>query len=332
MNTSPFRRVLRSLLSVGKAGRRPMFVQHIGFETEQLDTLPALLDDVGRELGLELRLDDARGDVVLADQRFVSRMAPQVLSAYLEERPLLTVALPGGHDRDVMLRMRQLHADMVRQLRALGDLDPAVAGTGRHGAAGTAPPDSDFDSNFDSRAHVEQLVQAELDADRAELLNTLRRGLVDPSQPILNAGYGPGAALAIDFATGFARIDEVAEQRLRVAGELPFLARGSRPGATARQRELDLVVWDIAVAAGGFRLLHSPIEWWHAPLIAQPRLDITRYTSRPTHLEMARRLACSPVSPAELRRHSRVSLSELRGFLQASLFLGQAYWLPSRQP
>ena len=331
MKSSPLRRVLRSLLPVAKAGRRPMFVQHIGFEAEQLDTLPALLDDVGRELGLELRLDGARGQVVLAEQRFVSRVAPQVLSAYLEERPLVTVTLPGGHDRDLLLRMRQLHADMVRQLRALGDLEQEPADMGAHAAAGSLSPDSGFDSNFDSRAQAEQLVQAELDADRAELLNTLRRGLVDPSQPILHAGYGPGAALAIDFATGVARIDEVAEQRLRVARELPFLARGSRPGGSARERELDLVVWDLALAAGGFRLLHSPVDWWHAPLIAQPGLDITRYTSLPPHLEMARRLALSPVSPAELRRHSRVSLRDLRGFLQASLFLGHAHWLASRR-
>jgi hypothetical protein len=307
-----------------------MVVQHIGFEGDQLDTLPALLDEVGRELGLEIRLDEARGDVVLADQRFVARVAPQVLSAYLEERPLLTVDLPGGHDPNALLRMRELHADMVQHLRALGE--PGAGPADEQAAAMTLQPDSGFDSGFDSRAHAEQLVQVDLDPDRAELLNTLRRGLVDPAQPILKAGYGDGAALAIDFATGVARIDERADRRLRVARELPYLARAGWPGATARQRELDLVVWDLAVAAGGFRLLHSPLDWWHAPLIAQPRLNITRYTSLPTHLEMARRLAQAPATPAELRLHSRASLGDLRGFLQASLFLGQAYWLPSRQP
>lgn len=94
------------------------------------------------------------------------------------------------------------------------------------------------------------------------------------------------------------------------------------PGA--KQRDLDLVVWDIAVAAGGFRLLHAPINWWHAPLIAQ-----VSYTAVPQHLAMARCLAAAPISPADLRRRSRVSLTDLRGFLQACLFLGLANWVPA---
>jgi hypothetical protein len=157
----------------------------------------------------------------------------------------------------------------------------------------------------------------------------LRRGLVDPTQPQLVAGFGPRAAIVIDFATGVATVDPLAEQRLRLDREVPYLARGAHPAAEARHRELDLLVWDIAVAAGGFRLLHSPVNWWHAPLIAQPRLDVSRFTLLPQHREMARCLAVAPISPADLRRRSRVSLVDLRGFLQACLFLGLAYWVPA---
>ena len=33
-------------------------------------------------------------------------------------------------------------------------------------------------------------------------------------------------------------------------------------------------------------------------------------------------------SPADLRRRCRVGLTQLRGFLQACLFLGLVYWVP----
>ena len=89
------------------------------------------------------------------------------------------------------------------------------------------------------------------------------------------------------------------------------------------------MAWDIALAAGGFRLLHSPVNWWRAPLIARPGLDVSRFTSLPQHREMARCLSVAPISPAELRRRSRVSLADLRGFLQACLFLGQVHWVPT---
>ncbi len=322
MNALSIRRALRALLPVSKTERRALVVQHIGFEADQLDTLPAMLDGVGRELGLDITLDRVQGDVVLANQRFVARVAPQVLNAYLEDRPLLTVTWPGAGDDNLRQRARQVHADMVRQLRAFQE-----RGAGAVAALSTLPPSSGFDSGFDSRSHAEQLLQTELDPDRAELLNRLRRGLVDPGQPVLHAGYGRDAALVIDFATGVATIDILAEQRLRVMREVPYQAHGARPLAGARPRELDLVVWDIAVAAGGFRLLHSPVNWWHTPLIVQPQFNVARYTALPQHLEMARCLAQAPLSPADLRRRSRVSLVDLRGFLQASLFIGLAHWL-----
>ena len=88
------------------------------------------------------------------------------------------------------------------------------------------------------------------------------------------------------------------------------------------------MAWDIALAAGGFRLLHSPVNWWHTPLIARPGLNVARYTLQPQHLELARCLAVAPISPADLRRRCRVGLTQLRGFLQACLFLGLVYWVP----
>jgi hypothetical protein len=132
----------------------------------------------------------------------------------------------------------------------------------------------------------------------------------------------------VDFASGVATIDELADQHLRVTREVPYLSQNASPGTGAKERALDLVVWDIAMAAGGFRLLHSPVNWWHAPLIARPRMDVARFTTVPRYREMARCLSVAPISPAELRRRTRARLSDMRGFLQACLFLGLVYWVP----
>lgn len=331
MNAQRIRRAVRALLPGGRGERKSLVVQHLGFESTQLDTLPAVLDDVGRELGVELRLDGAGGDVVLAERNFVARVTPQVLHAFLEERPLLTVAHAEAGPADTWRQARLLHQELVRQLRSVtagSATEPesvAVAG------ASTLPPASDFDSAFDTRQQVEREVEPELDPDRAELLNRLRRGMADPSQAPLAAGYGRQAALSIDFAARVAVVDELADQRLRVMREVPYLARSARPGAKADVRDLDLVVWDIALAAGGFRLLHSPVNWWHAPLSAPAGLDVSRYSNAPQHREMARCLATAPISAAELRRRCRSSVSDLRGFLQAGLFLGLIHWLSTKR-
>lgn len=322
----PIRRALRALLPSKAPQRRALVVQHLGFEGADLDTLPAVLDDVGRELGVELRLDGVGGDVVLAERDFVERVAPQVLHAFLEERPLLTVARAEADRSDVRRRAQALHAELVRQLQALAE-SPG-AGAADEPVGEPTRPDSGFDSAFDSRAPSPQLTGQELDPDRAEMLNRLRRGLVDPGQGSLTAGYGQGASLRIDFAGGVVLIDELADQRLRIARELPYLANGLQPGGRAKLRDLDLVVWDITLAAGDFRLLHAPVNWWRTPLLALPRVEVSRYTSLPQHLALAREIARGPVSPADLRRRCRASLPDLRGFLQAALFLGLVHWLP----
>ena len=325
MNADVIRRVLRALMP-GQAASRALVVQHLGFERPDLDTLPMVLDDVGRELGVALTLDGVGGDVVLADRAFVARVAPQVLHAFLEDRPLVTVAHAADAPEDLLRRTSRLHAEIVRQLREIAD-GGAPAATVELRVT-TLPPNSGFDADFDSKLHAQQLAEAELDPDRAELLNRLRRGLVDPLQPVLHASYCAHASLTIDFAVGLAQVDELADQRLRVARELPYLARRAAPGKSAQVRSVNALAWDLALAAGDFRLLHSPVNWWHAPLLVHSAFDVAPYTRLPRHLDMARCLAAGPLSPAQLQRQARVSLRELRGFLQACLFLGLVHWLP----
>lgn len=333
ITSNPLRRALQALRpsrSSPPAGRRPLVVQHLGFDGSGLQTLTDVLDGVGRELELELRLDGARGEVVLADQQFVERVAPQVLNAFLDTRPLLTLdgASGGAGDdlRDATRgRVRLMHGQLLRQLQAL----PGACRSAPRQARGL-DADSGYDSAFDSRSDFTRAIEQAPDPATAELLNRLRRGLVDPTQDALVAGYGPGEVLSIDFAQGVVRVDERADQRLRLMHELPSLAgmQAARPVRGARLRDLDLVAWDLAQAASQVRLLHAPDDWWRTPLLALPGLDVRRYTQHPRQLELARELARAPATPSELRRRCRVSMNELRGFLQAVLFLGLAQWLP----
>lgn len=335
ISTHPLRRVLRTLLPARVARRRTLVVQHLGFDGIELDTLAGMLDGVAQELGLELRLNDVGGEVVLAEQGFVERIAPQVLHAFLDERPLLTVAAEQV-DQDAAAgaaaarsRAHALHAELVRALQSV--VPPRASGTDS-----VAPgPDSafavGFDSGFDSRDPALQTSAQVLDADSAELLNRLRCGLVDPTQAPLLASYGAGGALRFDFARGTVEVDDRADQRLRVMRELPRLTDEVVPAPDARLRDLDLVAWDMAQAARHQRLLHAPDHWWRTPLLALPGVDVRRYTQQPEQLALARQLAAGPASPSELRRRCRVGMAELRGFLQAVLFLGVAQWLPGPQ-
>jgi hypothetical protein len=325
MNAISIRRAFQAMLPGSVREGAPVIVQPIGFHDSSLELLAAVLERAGREQGHRFVINHGRGDLVVAEKAFVDEVTPQVLSAFVDERPLLVLQAFRASAAFPTQRANRMHAQLLPQLRALGNLDDLPSRTD----LSTLPPASGFDSQFDSRQHADQLDGTELDPDRAQVLNTLRRGLVDPTQPPLQVGYGPQAAITIDFATGVATVDPLAQQHLRIRREVPYLAQGASPTGHAVHRELDLVVWDIALAAGGFRLLHSPVSWWRAPLIAQPKLDVSRFTMLPQHREMARCLAVAPISPADLRRHSRVSLTDLRGFLQACLFLGLIYWVPA---
>lgn len=324
MTATSIRRALRSVLPRAAGSLRDLPLQSLGFEPAELKTLSAELEQVGPALGLAPTVQASGGEAVLAEADFVRRVAPQVLHAFLDERPLLVVDRPADDEVAAPATTRRRLDQLSSQLRALA----AGEGLASLASSSTLPPSSDFDVHSDFPASVDGPSESPLDPDRAQLLNTLRRGLVDTAQAPMTASYGPGAAIRVDFACGVATLDELADQYLRVTREVPYLSQNALPGAGAKQRPVDQLVWDVGVAAGGFRLLHSPVNWWHAALIANPRLDVTRFTALPRHRELARCLAVAPISPAELRRRCQVRSSELRGFLQACLFLGLVHWVP----
>lgn len=142
------------------------------------------------------------------------------------------------------------------------------------------------------------------------------------------ATYGPRAALRADFAEGYALLDPLALQRLRVHRELPRLVRMDAPGAEAIARELDELVWDVGIACGAFALRQQPPDWWHTPLATAQDLSLQRYSRVARHLELTQLLFAGRITPAELQRQSGQSVAELRPFLQACLYLGLAWWSP----
>lgn len=314
MNARTLRSALGRLLAAGASTAPEVVVQHLGFDAAEAQVLSRLLAGVGHDLGLRLVADEVQGELVLVAEGFAERVSPAVMVAFLSERPMLRI------DRALLADPEAARRVLVPSLAE--HLGPRASAAPRAAARGDG-----YDSGFDSTLQADRLADADMDADRSDLLERLRRGLVDPAQPTLVAGYGPGAMLAIDFAVGVARMDEAADQRLRAGHELPRTGLVGQPGPRARERELDLVCWDMAMAAGSHRLLRAPVTWWRTALVAPAQLNVARYTMQPRHLAMARALAREPLTPAQLFRQCRVPLADLRGFIQACLFLGLAQWV-----
>lgn len=192
-------------------------------------------------------------------------------------------------------------------------------------------PESDFDPDFDSQLAGGTNLTVEPDDARAQLLEQLHAGKVDPTRPRLVASYGPQAVVVLDFAHARAYGDALAWQRMHAGRDLPLPASGVALQPEALVRELDLTIWDLGLAAGLHPLHQSPADWWHTPLRSVQMQTMPRYTMLPAHLTMARLIAHGPITPSQLRREAQVGVPELRRFLQASLFLALACWAPGEQ-
>ena len=317
---------------------RLLTLQHLGFNAAELARLPQILQGVGAQLGLELVLGGGVGEVVLMEGGFGERVAPQVLHAFLEDRVVVTLSATAEISGDVLANELQAQAQqrqLLEQLRGLvqrrplGTMLQAVqAGQALQVADGALPETSSgFDSKFDSRMDADALFAPEVDKDRHQLVTLLRKGMRDPSSAPLLVGYGDAATMHIDFSTQRVRLDPLALQHLRLARELPYITPRRELATDVQERDLDLVMWDLGLASRDFRLLNAPLDWWHSRLASPANANVARFTRAPQELDMARLLQTAPTSPADLRRKARVSLADLRGFLQACLFLGQAYWV-----
>jgi hypothetical protein len=330
MSTTAIWKALKARLGRAAEPARPIALQHLVLADRDVATVQALLDKVGQALGVDFELQGHGGEIVLVDVDFTSRMSPQLIEAFSEGRPVVT--LSGLHRDDERLlstaeRFERRQRELLHQLQALAVVRRRAT---RLAAAGAPPPPpapgTTWDSGFDTTLDAAQLMAEEMEQGQREVLRLALAGLRDEAAPPLLASYGPQANLRFDFRAGLVWFDPLALQHLRLRRELPQPAPGAKPGADATVRELDATLWDLGLAAGGFDLLGAPPDWWHRPLQTVKGPAIEGYTRLPRHLEMARRLAAGPVSPSELRRQARVAVIDLRRFLQACLVLGLLRW------
>lgn len=308
-------------------------VQNVMPSGVDLIAVQAALDRVGEALAVQFELQEHIGDIVLMDADLALRMSPQAVQAFVEERPLVTLTDLRRAD-DLLLsgaqRFERRQRELLVQLREI----PLVRRRATPGASSNAPAltqgkaSQAFDSSFDSHLDGSELAAVEVTAAQRDLVHRVLHGLRTPGTPPLTAGYGANAHLRFDFQARTVHIDALALQHLRVRRELPHAAPGATPGPEAQVRELDETVWDLGLAFGPCALLDAPADWWHTPLQWVRGAHIEPHTRVPRYIELARRLQCATLTPSELRRRARVSVSDLRRFLQATLMLGLLHWQP----
>ncbi len=109
---------LRARLGPMCAAPRSITVQHVMPYGADLDAVQALLDDAADTLDLRFELRTGSGEIVLMDAELAERMAPQIVEAFTEGRPLVT--LRASHPVDELLAQLRDVAPVRRRLRAAG--------------------------------------------------------------------------------------------------------------------------------------------------------------------------------------------------------------------
>lgn len=299
-----------------------------------LAAVQALLDKVGEALAVHFELKADRGDIVLMDAELAARMSPQLVHAFAEERPLVTITGLGEHPAEARMsaseRFERRRRELLAQLREI----PLVRQRASHPTAeatSTLPHGalaSGFDSHFDSGFDTTALMAVEIADGQRQIVQRVLAGLRAREAAVLCASYGPGANIRFNFHTRLVAIDTLALQQLRVRRELPQPAPGAVTQPNAPLRDLEETVWDLGLAAGPFPLLDEPVDWWHQPLAWTQGARIEPFTRVPRYIELARLLQAGPLTPSQLRRRARVSVSDLRRFLQAALLLSLLHWQP----
>jgi hypothetical protein len=326
--------------------RRPaVALQPVGLSATDMKALLPVLHKVGEQLALRLELRGDDSEIVLLDADHAGATPQQKMQALQRGRPVVLVA---GSDSIARSDSRLLSAaehfercqqELLQQLKQITlvrnqSVHWGAAGWSLDAAPADNPPSlpppatfiSAFDSDFDSRLDADELLPDLLDSPRRDFVERVLVGMHDSQSPALTASYAPGACLRFDFAARIVMLDTQAQRCLRVQRELPRPTPGARPQADAVVRELDETIWDLGLASGNFALLDAPQDWWHTPLLGPAASQVERFSRMPRHLELARQLVAGPTSPSALRKNVRVSVSDLRRFLQACLFLGLVHW------
>jgi hypothetical protein len=357
MNSSAFWDALRAKFGAGtraSTGRgRTIVLQHLVLSDHEINAVQTALQHVGEALGVHFELQEHAGDIVLLDAQRAAQIAPQVVEAFTDGRPVVKLSPMVAHSSSQTTSTNRLlwrQAELLRQLREIPLVRRQAArasrrtGSRTHSRTALAGGDSmqsdstsdttrdhsglstSFDTAFDSKLDVDQWVGAELDQAQLDFIHGLLQGLNNPSASPMVASYGEDAHLRFDFGLRRVTLNALAEQYLRVQSDVPRLSPVARTQSHASVRDLHQVVWDLGLACGVCVPLGAPKNWWYQPLTLRTDARIERYTRQPRHLTMALRLATGPATPSALRSQARVSVAELRRFLQACLMLGLVHW------
>jgi hypothetical protein len=347
MNTTSLWTALRAKLGITgdhMSRGRTIALQHLVLSEREIDAVQQALDRVGEQLAVRFELQEHAGDIVLLDAQRAAQIAPQVVEAFTDGRPVVTLAHMQHDDEHLVPAAQRLvarEAELLRQLREI----PIVrqhAGRQRRARPALVSGDSmqsehsqsitqtdhstNYDTSFDSRLDADQLEAVELDNAQLVLLRAVLHGMRTPRSEPMYASYADNAHLRFDFAAQRVHLDALAEQYLRVQRELPKAMPSARPQAHASVRDMVEVVWEMGLACGLCHPIGAPAKWWHEPLTLADHARIDSYTRNPRHLAMALHLATGPATPSALRSRARVSVAEVRRFIQACLMAGQVHW------
>lgn len=288
------------------------------------------LGEIGRQIGLELQLVAGReAELVLLDLDYASTADPAEVAQHCSGRPRLLIEAETFAATPERAQQQQA---LLRQLCALPLLRQRL---GLRPEAGPASPPADdapsslgevFDSGFDPLLVPDPLQSERPALAHKALIGHFLRGLADAETPPLAASYGAHAGLRVDFAARSGLLDPLALQGLRVRRELPQLVAEVRLCDAASELGLEELAWHLGVASARYPLLGQPDDPWNAPLQASALDRLETHSRQPRHLELARLLQAGPLPPVLLRRQVRVSVPELRSFLQPCLFLGLLRW------
>lgn len=312
-------------------------LQPVGLSPAESRALLPLMADVGRRLGLELKLAGDDSDIVLLDVDYAGSTPSSTVRAQTTDRPVVLVERPAASTVDPASAEWQAQSQgLSRQLLAVPLVRERLARPGGRGPApDQAEPADDapsslgtlFGSEFDPATQNEALEADVPSAAGREFIDRVLQGFASRTAPALTASFGPQAALRLDFRGRVASLDAAAMNALRVRHELPRCNPAARPAPRAGRHDLDEVVWHLGVACGRFELLDQPDDAWNALLVGVAANKVGRHSRQPRHLELARLLAAAPRTPAQLQRHVRISVPELRSFVQACLYLGLVRWM-----
>lgn len=289
-------------------------LQHLTLPAQRLAALQPVLDRVGNKLGVNLLWDSEDGELLVVE-RGAMALGESLLGELSAGRPVLW--LDEGLDDDFLAGIvRQAFAEALEGLLQSPSSLPQVS----------AGPVGMVGSDWSPLSAIPK--QQSSAADELACISRLHQLARDGARGTpLALGYPDHGAFVIDPCSALAFVDVGALAHLRASRRLPQVLDSTPVLLAPKRRPLDVLLWELGLAAAHCAPPEAPADWWQHPLEGLSALqDLRRYTLDTHHLAMARLLRLWPHSPAQLRQHSGAAPASVQGFVQAVLLLRLAFW------